>query len=85
MERNRRTSLQGVVVSDKMAKTIVVEVETHKKDAKYSKRVKYSKKYAAHDETNSYKEGDSVRIIESKPISKTKKWVVEPKNVVEGI
>ena len=50
MERNIRTTLQGIVVSNKMAKTIVVEVETHKRHAKYAKRVKYSNRYYAHDE-----------------------------------
>ena len=74
MERNRRTSLQGVVVSDKMAKTIVVEVETHKKDAKYSKRVKYSNKYYAHDEKEVAKVGDVVTIMACRPLSALKRF-----------
>jgi len=74
MERNRRTSLQGVVVSDKMAKTIVVEVETHKRHAKYQKRVKYSNKYYAHDENNIAKVGDVVTIMACRPLSASKRF-----------
>lgn len=74
MERNRRTSVQGVVVSNKMSKTIVVEVETHKKHAKYAKRVKYSNKYYAHDEKNEAKVGDTVTIMACRPLSATKRW-----------
>lgn len=74
MERNRRTSLQGVVVSTKMAKTIVVEVETHKKHAKYQKRVKYSNKYYAHDENNVAKVGDTVTIMACRPLSALKRF-----------
>ena len=64
--------LVGKVVSDKAEKTITVLVETYKKDAKYGKRIKYSKKYAAHDEKNIAKVGDKVRIVETRPLSKTK-------------
>ena len=71
MERNTSRTIQGVVVSDKMDKTITVLVETHKKDAKYGKRVKYAKKYKAHDENNECKIGDTVEIMETRPISKT--------------
>ncbi len=74
MERNRRTSLQGVVVSDKMAKTIVVEVETHKRHAKYAKRVKYSSKYYAHDEKGEAHVGDVVTIMGCRPLSATKRF-----------
>ena len=74
MERNRRTQLQGVVISDKMNKTIVVEVETHKKHAKYAKRVKYSNKYYAHDENGVAKVGDTVTIMACRPLSATKRW-----------
>ena len=74
MERNRRTSLQGVVVSDKMDKTIVVEVETHKRHAKYQKRVKYSNKYYAHDEKNVAKVGDTVTIMACRPLSALKRF-----------
>lgn len=64
--------LVGKVVSDKTDKTITVLVETYRKDPLYGKRVKYSKKYAAHDEKNEAKIGDTVRIAETRPLSKTK-------------
>ena len=72
MAEKRRAELVGKVVSAKNDKTITVLVETHKKHPLYGKRVKYSKKYAAHDESNKAKVGDTVRIVECKPISKTK-------------
>ena len=68
----RKQELVGKVVSASNDKTITVLVETHKKDAKYGKRIKYSKKYAAHDEKNEAKIGDTVKIRMTKPISKTK-------------
>ena len=71
MEKINR-SFQGVVTSDKMDKTITVLVETHKKHAKYGKRVQYIKKYKAHDEENTAKVGDIVVIEETKPLSTTK-------------
>ena len=74
MERNRRTQLQGVVTSTKMNKTIVVEVETHKKHAKYAKRVKFSSKYYAHDEGNVCQVGDTVTIMACRPLSALKRW-----------
>ena len=80
-----RRVLQGIVVSDKCNKTVIVRVENRVMHPIYKKYIKVRKRYAAHDENNSYKEGDSVRIIESRPISKTKKWVVEPKNVEESV
>ncbi len=64
----------GKVISDKNDKTITVLVETYKKHPKYGKRVKYSKKYSAHDETNKAKVGDTVRIVETRPLSKTKRF-----------
>jgi len=64
--------LVGTVVSKSTEKTIIVKVETYKKHPKYGKRVKSSKKYAVHDENNKAKVGDTVRILECKPISKTK-------------
>lgn len=64
----------GLVVSDKMDKTIVVEVRTKKLHKLYKKYVSASKKYKAHDEENKANAGDTVRIIESRPISKEKKW-----------
>ena len=72
MEKARTRELVGKVVSDKTDKTITVLVETYKKDPLYGKRVKYSKKYAAHDEKNEAKNGDKVRIVETRPISKNK-------------
>ena len=76
MERKveARRAIQGVVVSDKNAKTIVVLVETHKKHSKYGKRVKYGKKYYAHDENNDAKVGDTVTIMETRKLSATKRW-----------
>ena len=71
MEKLRK-ELTGRVVSAKNNKTITVLVETYKKDPLYGKRVKSSKKYAVHDESNKAKVGDTVRIVETKPISKTK-------------
>ncbi len=68
--------LQGVVVSDKQDKTVVVRVERQVMHPVYRKFIKKSKKYSAHDENNQFKVGDQVSIIESKPISKTKAWTV---------
>lgn len=64
----------GRVVSDKNDKTITVLVETYRKDPLYGKRVKYSKKYTAHDEKNEAKVGDKVRIVETRPLSKKKRF-----------
>ena len=68
--------LQGVVVSDKNAKTIVVQVERRYTHPLFKKTVRRSKKFHAHDEENTFKVGDIVRIEESAPISKNKRWVV---------
>jgi len=68
--------LQGVVVSDKQEKTVVVKVERRTKHPLYKKFIKRSKKYAAHDENNQFKVGDLVKIQETKPISKNKTWEV---------
>jgi small subunit ribosomal protein S17 len=68
--------LQGVVVSDKCDKTVIVRVERRVMHPVYKKFVTSSKKYAAHDENNSYRTGDTVRIEESRPISKRKCWIV---------
>ena len=72
--------LQGVVVSDKMEKTVVVRVERRVMHPIYKKFIRRSKKYHAHDENNTFKAGDSVRIRECRPISKSKCWevIVEP-------
>ena len=76
MERKTlaRRAIQGVVASDKNDKTIVVLVETHKRHSKYGKRVKYGKKYYAHDENNEAKVGDTVTIMECRKLSATKRW-----------
>jgi small subunit ribosomal protein S17 len=68
--------LQGVVVSDKMDKTVVVRVERRVMHPIYKKFIRRSKKYHAHDENNTFKAGDSVRIQETRPLSKTKCWEV---------
>ena len=72
--------LQGVVVSDKNNKTIVVEVERRYTHPLFKKTVRRTKKYHAHDENNAFKIGDRVEIMESAPISKNKRWMV----VTEG-
>ena len=74
MERNQRKTLVGRVVSDKMDKTITVVVETKRNHPVYGKRINYSKKYKAHDENNVAKEGDIVKVVETKPLSKTKRY-----------
>ncbi|WP_134686796.1 30S ribosomal protein S17 [Brevibacillus migulae] len=73
-QRNNRRTMVGRVVSDKMDKTIVVLVETYKKHPLYGKRVKYSKKFKAHDENNTAKTGDIVEIMETRPLSKDKSF-----------
>ena len=75
-KKSFKRSLEGVVVSDKGAKTVVVNVLRRFKHKKYSKFVNVTKKYHAHDEENKYSTGDSVEIIESKAYSKLKKWEV---------
>lgn len=71
-----KKKLQGIVVSDKMQKTVVVNVQRVTEHPKYKRRYKFHKKYKAHDENNTYKTGDKVMIEESAPISKDKKWTV---------
>jgi small subunit ribosomal protein S17 len=73
-QRNERKEQLGRVVSDKMNKTIVVAVETYKKHNLYHKRIRYTKKFKAHDEANEAKIGDVVRIMETRPLSKDKRW-----------
>ena len=75
MDRNRQR-LVGKVVSDAMDRTLVVSVERLVKHKLYKKYIRQSKKYYAHDENNSYKNGDMVEIIATKPLSKTKRWRV---------
>lgn len=74
MERSNRKVYRGTVVSDKMDKTITVIVETKKTHPLYGKGVKYSKKFKAHDENNEAKTGDIVTIMETRPLSATKRF-----------
>lgn len=74
---NNRRRLVGRVVSDKMDKTVVVAIERRKTHPIYKKVVKLTKKVMAHDESNAIKVGALVRVVESKPLSKNKRWVVE--------
>jgi len=67
---------QGVVVSDKMKKTIVVRIDRMKLHAKYQKQYKQSRKFKVHDEKGEYKVGDVVRFVETRPLSKDKRWRV---------
>ena len=76
MEKTKETKVWKVV-STSMDKTIVVLTETYKKHPLYKKRVKYSKKYKAHDEENKAKVGDTVRIAACRPLSKTKRYVLD--------
>ena len=73
-ERNLRNPHQGKVVSDKMDKTIVVAVEDHVKHPLYKKIVKRTYKLKAHDENNECKVGDTVKVMETRPLSKDKRW-----------
>ncbi len=75
-ERNRRKSRVGTVVSDKMDKTVVVSVERRFPHPLYGKQMTRSKKFHAHDENNDYHVGDVVRIVETRPLSKLKRWRV---------
>ena len=74
MSETKRTELIGKVVSATNDKTITVLVETYRNHPLYHKRVKYSKKYAAHDEKNIAKVGDTVRLLSTRPLSKTKRY-----------
>lgn len=74
--RGRRKVRQGVVVSDRAHKTVTVVVERRFAHPLYGKQVKRTKKYHAHDETNQYRVGDTVSIMETRPLSKTKRWRV---------
>jgi len=76
MAREQKKVLTGIVVSNKMDKTVVVRVARTYRHPLYGKVVKVHKKYHAHDENNSCQEGDEVRILETRPLSKTKRWVV---------
>ena len=74
MERNLRKTRTGKVVSDKMDKTIVVAIEDHVKHPLYKKIVKKTYKLKAHDENNECKTGDTVKVMETRPLSKDKRW-----------
>ncbi len=76
---NKGRTLKGTVVSDKMTKTVVVEIRRLKKDPKYKKYYKVSARYKAHDEKGEYHVGDVVIIKESRPLSKDKRWIVVSK------
>ena len=73
---NRRKFMEGVVLSDKMQKTRVVQVRWSTKHDKYHKVMRRSSKYKAHDEKNVSKAGDTVRLMETRPLSKDKRWVI---------
>ncbi|UCG40002.1 MAG: 30S ribosomal protein S17 [Acidimicrobiia bacterium] len=73
-DRNRRKSRVGVVVSDGADKTIAVEIQLSRAHPKYGKVVRKNRKLQAHDEANDARVGDTVRIVETRPLSKTKRW-----------
>ena len=75
-QRNQRRIFQGIVISDKMDKTITVQVDTHNPHALYNKRVKTTKKYHVHDEKNSAHIGDVVSFMETRPLSATKRFTL---------
>jgi small subunit ribosomal protein S17 len=75
-DRNSRKTRIGMVVSDKMAKTVVVSIERRVQHPVYGKMVRRTKKLKAHDEQNEAKTGDTVRIMETRPLSKDKRWRV---------
>ena len=76
LERGARKTRTGVVVSDKMDKTVLVRIDRQMRNALYGKIVRRSSKLAAHDETNDAHVGDTVRVMETRPMSKTKRWRV---------
>jgi len=76
LSRGYRKVREGYVVSDKMDKTVVVEVEDHVKHPKYGKVIRRTKKYQAHDGENACGVGDRVRLMETRPLSATKRWRV---------
>jgi small subunit ribosomal protein S17 len=86
---SRRKVREGLVVSNKMDKTVVVAVETKKVHPLYKKAIKFTKKYKAHDENNDCKIGDKVKIVETRPLSREKRWrvaeIVSKKQMVETV
>ena len=83
VERNRRKTKVGVVVSDKMDKTVVVAIEDFVRHSLYGKSVKRTKKVKVHDENNECQIGDKVRIMETRPLSKDKRWRLV--NIIEKV
>ncbi|MEA4988910.1 MAG: 30S ribosomal protein S17 [Anaerovorax sp.] len=83
LDRNRRKTKVGFVTSDKMDKTIVVAVEQSVRHSLYGKSVKRTKKFKAHDEENTCNIGDKVRIMETRPLSKDKRWRLV--NIIEKV
>ncbi len=77
MERGRRKVRVGVVVSDARDKTVTVEVRDTKRHPKYGKTIPVRKRYHAHDEANDARVGDTVQIVETRPLSKTKRWRID--------
>ena len=76
-ERGNRRTMVGTVVSDKMDKTVIVRVERLVHDRRYKKYIRRYSRFVAHDENNDCKAGDQVRIIEHRPLSKRKRWMVQ--------
>ena len=76
-ERGNRRTMVGTVVSDKMDKTVIVRVERLVQDRRYKKYIRRYSRFVAHDENNDCKAGDQVRIIEHRPLSKRKRWMVQ--------
>ena len=83
VERSRRKTRVGVVVSDKMDKTVVVAIEDFVRHSLYGKAVKRTKKFKAHDENNECNIGDKVRIMETRPLSRDKRWRLV--NIIEKV
>ncbi len=75
-ERGRRKVRTGVVVSDKMDKTVLIRIDRQVRHSLYQKTVRHSSKLAAHDEANDARVGDTVRVVETRPLSKSKRWRV---------
>ncbi|PKM90552.1 MAG: 30S ribosomal protein S17 [Firmicutes bacterium HGW-Firmicutes-12] len=74
MDRKMRKTMTGTVVSNKMDKTVVVAIENYRRHPMYKKTIKRTKKYKAHDEENTCNTGDKVKIMETRPLSKEKRW-----------
>ncbi len=77
IERNARKVRQGIVVSDARDKTVTVEIVDSVRHPKYGKVMRRTKKFHVHDETNDARSGDTVRIVETRPLSKSKRWRIE--------